>query len=127
VQSQGKPGLLAISDQIGALNVAGAYGDVPQADYIKAGSWNYSKVYVGGWNASDESFGSLSMSHKAIGALNVSGMYSDVPQSDFIKAGSWNYSKGFYGAWNQSQDGVEPARCRSAARASSRCPTPASA
>jgi hypothetical protein len=104
VQSQGKPGLLAISDQIGSLAIQGTYSDAPQSDFIKAAAWNYSKAHFGTWNQSLNGIGSLSMSDSSIGALNVAGAYGDVPQADYIKAGSWNYSKVYVGGWNASEE-----------------------
>ncbi len=94
-QSTGKPGLIAISDQIGSLAIQGDYADAPAQREIMAGAWNYSKAHFGAWNQSESGIGSLSVSNKAIGALNIAGMYGDLPAVEGIQAGAWNYSKGY--------------------------------
>jgi len=105
VQSEGKPGLLAISDQIGSLAIQGMYSDAPQSDFLKAAAWNYSKDHFGTWSQSLNGVGSLSVSDASVGALNISGMYGDLPpEMAFIKAGSWNYSKFYVGGWNASEE-----------------------
>jgi len=48
-------------------------GGLPQSDFVKAGSWSYSKAFYGAWNQSQDGVGSLSMSESSIGSISRSG------------------------------------------------------
>jgi hypothetical protein len=73
-QSEGSHGVVGISDsEIGVLGVAGAYGDAPTGNGIRAGLWGYAKQYVGAWGQSWTSTGVLGMSASQVGVIGTSG------------------------------------------------------